>query len=258
VQARYSAVVVNGRAVSAAAKNAIVVTPESGVAALLADVAKVSGAAVTSAAAKPAPLRVLVVTGGHSFDPSFDSIFEGYADLQVSVNQHPQAYKLELVKRFDVIVLYDMIENIPDEQRRNLTSFLESGKGLVVIHHALCSYNGQDWWKQIAGGQYEQKKSSYLHDRDYTAKRVAEHPVTAGLPAIWKVHDETYKGMNYAAGNQVLVTTDDPTGDGPLVWISAYPKSRVVSIQTGHNRESHYDPVFRRLVHNAIVWSGGR
>ncbi len=127
------------------------------------------------------------------------------------------------------------------------------------MHHALCSYNGQDWWKQITGSHYEQKKSTYLHDRDYVARRTkVAHPVTEGLPAQWPVHDETYKDMNYVEGNTVLVSTDDPTGDGPLVWISPYAKSRVVSIQIGHNRESHYDPVYRRLVRNAMIWASGR
>ena len=98
------------------------------------------------------------------------------------------------------------------------------------------------------GGHYEQKKSSYVHDRDYSQASSASRDSGASRGDL--------QGRHYGAGNKAM--TDDPTGDGPLVWISAYPKSRVVSIQTGHNRESHYDPVFRRLVHNAIAWSGGR
>ncbi|MDZ4801224.1 MAG: ThuA domain-containing protein [Bryobacteraceae bacterium] len=257
VVSKYDAVLLNARAAHAVGRKVLLAKPEAGMAKMMADVARVTGASPT-AATKSAPLRVLVVTGGHDYDPSFDSVFEGYTDVRVTVDPHPKAYNRDLLKSFDVLVLYDMIDTLTDMQRRNLTNFLEAGRGVVVLHHALCSYNGQDWWKQVTGGQYEQKKSTYLHDRDYTAKRVADHPVTAGLPAQWSVHDETYKGMNYAEGNKVLVTTDDATGDGPLVWISTYSKSRVVSIQTGHNRESHYDPIYRRLVHNAMIWAGGR
>ena len=155
-------------------------------------------------------------------------------------------------------MLYDMVTDVPEEQRRNLLTFAEAGKGLVVMHHALCSYDGQDWWLRITGGQYQTKSSSYQHDRDFTVRRAKEHPVTAGLPQQWAMHDETYKGLRYGPDNNVLITTADQTSDGPLVWISPYQKSRVVAIQPGHNRESHIDPHYRRLVHNAVLWAAGR
>ncbi len=258
VAARYSAVVANGVVLAARGGRSVVnVRPGAGVASLLSEVARVSGVRGQTEV-KAAPLRVLVVTGGHDYDPSFESLFEGWTDLSVVVDPHPKAYNRDLVKRFDVIVLYDMIPDITEQQKKNLTAYLESGKGLVVMHHALCSFDGQDWWRQVTGGHYPQKGGSYQHDRDLTAKRVKDHPVVAGIPASWAVHDETYKGLKFADGNNVLVSTDDTTADGPLVWISAWAKARVVSIQPGHNRESHYDPIFRRLVHNAINWSAGR
>jgi len=212
---------------------------------------------VTSAAlrAGSSPVRVLVVTGGHDYDPSFHSVTEGYPDLRVTVDPHPKAYSRDLRPRYDVILFYDMVNEVPEDQRRNLLDFAEAGKGLVVMHHALCSYDAQDWWLNITGGQYQQKSSSYQHDRDFAVRRVKEHPVTAGLPQQWSMHDETYKGLRYGSGNNVLITTNDPTSDGPLVWISPWQKSRVVSIQPGHNRESHLDGNYRRLVHNAIVWA---
>lgn len=214
--------------------------------------------AAQAAAAAGAPVRVLVVTGGHDYDPSFHSVTENVADLKVTVDPHPNAYSRDLRDRYDVIVFYDMVQNIPDNQRRNLLAFAESGKGLVVLHHALCSYETQDWWFAITGGQYFTKTSMYHHDQDFTAKRVREHPVTEGLPGQWKVHDETYKAMAFAPGNSVLVSTDAATADGPLAWVSSYDKSRVVAIQTGHNRESHLDTNYRKLVQNAIFWAAGR
>ena len=80
------------------------------------------------------------------------------------------------------------------------------------------------------------------------------HPVTAGL-SPFTVLDETYKGMWLAPTNTVLLTTDNPTGDPPVAWVSAYSRSRVVTIQLGHGPESHRDASFRRLMLNAIRWT---
>ena len=77
------------------------------------------------------------------------------------------------------------------------------------------------------------------------------HSVTEGL-APFPIHDETYKRMWIAPTNSVLLTTDNPTADGPVAWVSAYAKARVVYIQLGH------DANYRRLVMNAIRWTAAR
>ena len=71
------------------------------------------------------------------------------------------------------------------------------------------------------------------------------------------VVDETYRGMWLSPANTVLMRTDEPSSDGPLVWISPYKQSRVVVIELGHGRETHLHPGYRRLVTNAVLWSAG-
>ncbi len=73
-----------------------------------------------------------------------------------------------------------------------------------------------------------------------------------------KVFDETYKRMWFSPDNKVLLTTDHPTSDGPVAWISPYEKARVVTIQLGHGREAHRHPGLQRLVRNAMLWVAGR
>lgn len=202
-------------------------------------------------------IRALIVTGGHDYEPSFDAMFDGLRWLRANVDPHPKAFQGDLRKRYDVLVLYDMVAALEDRQRRNLVDFAEAGKGIVVLHHALAGHPDWPWWRTLAGAQYV-SKSTYLHDRDFTATPAGGgHPVMAGVPAL-HLHDETYKHMWFAPDNRVLLTTGDRTADGPLAWISGYSKSRVVAIQPGHNRESHIHPGYRRLVHNAIRWAAGR
>jgi len=111
----------------------------------------VLGLSAAAAQAAGAPLRVLLVTGGHDHPPSFYSIFET-SEFRVTVDPHPRAFAYDMRRRFDVIVLYDMIKSGLDERKReNLKAFAESGKGIVVVHHAFKIYDetyGKLWFSK--------------------------------------------------------------------------------------------------------------
>jgi len=208
---------------------------------------------------------VLVVTGGHSYDSLFYTLFEGYGDVAwTHAESNHVAFGKDFRKECDVLVLYDMTQEISELERKNLTEFLESGKGLVALHHAIADYNSWPWWYEtVIGGRYLLKAdgglpgSTYKHDVEITARPVGQHPVTAGVGAL-HLWDETYKGMWISPKVKVLLETDHPTSDGPLAWISPYEKSRVVFIQLGHDRLAHIHPGYRLLVRNAIRWAAGR
>jgi hypothetical protein len=85
------------------------------------------------------PLRVRLVTGGHAHDPEFYTAFTGDPNLAVTVEPHPRAYQGGTAK-LDVLVLYDMIKVSDPKTRDWLTKWVQSGKGLVVLHHAICSF----------------------------------------------------------------------------------------------------------------------
>jgi type 1 glutamine amidotransferase len=222
--------------------------------------------AVSAQTEKPAGVSALIVTGGHDHDAAFYALFEGGSEITANVDPHPMPYRRgDLRQRYDVLVLYDSVQEITDQERRTLVSFLESGKGLVVLHHALVDYcNWTWWWRDVMGARWIQTddplvrwKTTYKHDVDMTVEPAADHPVTAGV-GTFRITDETYKGMWLAPGNKVLMRTGEATSDGPVAWISPYRKSRVVVIELGHDRKAHLNPAYRRLVRNAVVWAGGK
>jgi type 1 glutamine amidotransferase len=229
-----------------------------------------TGAAAAAVAAaqqqRSESVRVLVVTGGHDHELSFYSLFDKAAGLNVNVDPHPAAFRRDIRKDYDVVALYDMVQvsDVDERRRGNLQSFVESGKGLVILHHALCSYNAWEWWwREVAGARYLLKAegttsaSTYRHDETLKVMRRGDHPVLTGIRETQFV-DETYGRMWHSPGNKVLLATDNATADGPLAWVSPYEKSRVVAIQPGHGREAHEHPMYRRLVRNAVLWSAGR
>lgn len=210
-------------------------------------------------------LRVLLVAGGHDHDASLYRVFEGHRDIRVNVDPHPVAFRGDLRKRYDVVVLYDMIQDLPEVQQKNLREFAEAGKGIVVLHHALANYQQWPWWREMAGGLYllkdrpdlNAKGSTYKHDVDLEVRPTGNHPIVRGLPPMW-IRDETYKGVWQAPGITPLATTDEATSDRVIAWISPYRPARVAVIQLGHGREAHENPWFQRLLRNAMLWAGSR
>lgn len=211
-------------------------------------------------------LRTLIVTGGHPYDTSFYSLFENNPKIHAQIDPHPRPYRAgDLRPRYDVLVLYDSMQAIDEQERKTLTDFLQAGKGVVFLHHSLVDYcNWQWWYEEVMGGRWYQTddkppkwKTRWKHDVEQIVRPVVPHPVTEGV-GVMHIWDETYQGMWLSPKNQVLMRSDHATSDGPVVWISPFQQSRVVVIELGHGRSAHEHPAYRRLVQNAIVWAGGK
>ncbi|MGB9605486.1 MAG: ThuA domain-containing protein, partial [Bryobacteraceae bacterium] len=93
------------------------------------------------------PVRVLVVTGGHSYPSAFFSLFEGYGDLVwAHAATEQEAFRPGLDQRWDVIVFHDLREDLGEEARAALRALVQAGKGVVSIHHAIVDFTAWPWW----------------------------------------------------------------------------------------------------------------
>jgi type 1 glutamine amidotransferase len=210
------------------------------------------------------PIRVMVVTGGHPYDTSFESLFEGYPDISAMVYPRDVAFARDLRTRWDVLVLYDLTSDITETEKANLRAFAESGKGILVLHHAIADYNHwQWWWQDLVGGRFllkpegELPGSTYHQNQEVSIEAAADHPITAGLGNV-KFTDEVYKLMWISPKARPILKTNNPLSDPVLGWISPYDKSRVVAIQCGHDRQTHTNATYHRLIRNAILWAATR
>ncbi len=216
------------------------------------------------AAADDSVLQLLVVTGGHEYPTSFYTLFEGVEGFEWHhATSNHEAFKRDIRGSYDVLVLYDMSQDIRAPGRKNLVDFLQSGKGVLILHHALVDYPSWDWWsREVSGAKYYQQAegehpaSTYAHDQELVIEPAIDHPIVSGI-GRFRIEDETYKGMWISPKVTVLLRTDHPSSDGPVAWLSPYKKSRVVCIQLGHGREAHLNPAYRELVRNAIRWVAG-
>ncbi len=219
------------------------------------------------AAQEPDKLQLMVVTGGHSYETSFYKVFQDKPDWNW-VNAHPPAYAYSrsLASRCDAILLYDMAEtDIGPAARKNLWDYIESGKGVVVLHHAILNKGyGEAWYRHVVGGLGLRepamgipRRSTFTHDVDLEIRTVLDHPITRGLGTL-HINDETYKDMWISDDVTVLMETDHPTADRPVVWVGPYQKARIVYIQLGHGPQAHLNPDFQELIRRAVLWVGGR
>jgi type 1 glutamine amidotransferase len=226
--------------------------------------------------ADSAKLKVLVVTGGHGFQrDGFFKVFSENPDItftEAKQGKTSEAYDREDLLTHDAIVLYDMVQNITDAQKAKFLALFEKGVGLVVMHHALVSYQGWPEFERIIGGTYPEPQDrkgkvtpelGYEHDVQVPVQIVAKnHPVTAGL-GDFTIHDEIYWGFRTRADVTPLLTTTHPKSGKPLMWTRREKKSRVIYLQLGHGPEAFANPNYRKLVAQSIQFvanqkTGGR
>jgi hypothetical protein len=248
---------------------------------------------------------LLVLTGGHPYEAGpFDELLDSLGDWQVTHLVHPEggeADAAEAIAGADAVLFYDMAgytfadgtvtSTAPSEAlRAAITHRFASGKGAVALHHALAGWAQWPAWHEWLGGQFHYQRrpqgpdSGYRHDVAYTARVVADHPVTRGLPASFPVTDELYlcpideavltpliradgfaftTSNFYSAANAVAGAMfsregwDHPQGSNCIAWESRTCPAPLVYIQCGDGPATYANPHVRRLLANALDHTSG-
>ena len=222
-----------------------------------------------SAQRRRQPVRVLLVTGGHDFDREpFDRFLNSLPGISVTEVKHPDAlamFRPENRESFDVVLFYDMPQRIDEQEKKDFIDCLNVGKGIVVWHHAYCSY--QDWpeYQNIIGGRYHEtpridnsgvshSASTFKYNVRIRAK-VADkkHPVTKGIKDF-EIVDEAYGNGVVNQNVHVLLTTDEPLSTPSIAWANKYGNSKVVTILLGHDNQAWSNPSLKKLMTQAILW----
>ena len=211
--------------------------------------------------------HVLFITGGHGFNKEQFEVLLSKLPVTYDHVEHPNAHKMlkgDIISKYDAVLLYDMPQEIPEEARADFITMLEKGKGLVVLHHAFCSYDNWPEYVKIAGGRYhhfpwkkdgvEQKPSTYKYDVELDIKvEDPGHPITKGINDF-SIIDEAYGNTEILPTVHPLLSTNSPL-NGPLVcWTNSYGKSRVVTLTLGHGNNTWENPTFIEILSRSILW----
>lgn len=218
-------------------------------------------------------IRLLLVTGGHDFqEQPFYALFDAIPDVTVTKAHFPAAAGLltpDLSKHYDVIVFYDMWSHgITSEQQEAFVELLQSGIGVVALHHTLAAHENWPEYAKIIGGKYHSQdrvvngetiaKSKFLQGQNIHVNIAdGDHPIVRGLQDF-EIHDETYRDFDTDPKAHVLLTTNNATNDRELAWVTSYGNSRVFYLQLGHGPDAYEHATYRQLVAQGIRWSAGR
>lgn len=177
------------------------------------------------------PIDVLVVTGGHPFEPEpFFSVFDCWSDITWTAADRPSV-------GHDVVVFYDMpglrftggeppveCPEPPTEIVDTFDALRQSGTGLVFLHHAVASWPAVEWFADMVGGRFHYRPASWrgvdFPDSGYvfdTTHHVSvldtTHPVCAGLGDGFDLTDELYCFPVAESEVVPLMRTDFPVHD---------------------------------------------
>lgn len=212
-----------------------------------------------SACISQSDIEVLVITGGHEYDrKNFVKMFESFDGVGFTEAFLPEANEIYLsdsLDQYDVIVYYDMFQEISDEQKEAFLKMLHKGTGIVFLHHSIASYQDWDEFATIRGGRYDLDTSTYFHDQELLIHIVnAKHRITRGIEDF-TIRDETYDLYSVNANVQPLILTEHTKSEHILGWTKRYAKSRIVYLQPGHDNNAYSNSNYRKLVQQSIEWA---
>lgn len=249
---------------------------------------------------------LLVISGGHPYEEEpFAAFLAALGDWEVTHLIHPEAEErvaTGAADAADAMLFYDMpgytfadgtVMTRPPSQgfKAALERRFASGRGAVMMHHAIAGWAEWPQWSEWLGGRFlyqagalrgEAKlDSGYRHDVDYTAQLVAEHPVLAGVPASFPVNDELYLGEVFEADVTPLIRADHdfvaanfysaanavagrmfdnagwphPPGSNLIAWTRTVGPAPIVYCQFGDGPHTYANPAVRRVIANALDWT---
>ena len=214
-------------------------------------------------------INVLVITGGHPYDTgAFVEMFRSLGNIDFDTMSQPGANAFIAAGgavKFDVLVFYDMWQQISEGEKEAYRKLWEEGKGMVFLHHSLVSYSNWDEFGDAIGGRYHLaenvtdtlKASNYRHDITLNVRVLdPAHPVTAGL-ADFTTRDEGYSNIEIKPSVHYLLGTDHPDCSEYVGWTNVHRNSRIIYLMQGHDSTAYANESLKKLLGNSIYWVAG-
>ena len=225
--------------------------------------------ATNTAKAAHLQARVLLVTGidypGHLWRqtaPVLAELLSQDPRLSVFTVEDPCFLDSAAINTYDVIVLHFQNWERPgpgEKARENLRRFVESGKGLVLLHYACGAWYGE--WPEFTniagrvwGGPKVRQHDPFGPFRVEIAKTA--HPISQGL-VDFDTRDELYTCLTGDHPIKVLAQAKSKV-DGqyyPMAFISNYGKGRTFHCTLGHDAQALRVPMVHALFQHACVWA---
>jgi type 1 glutamine amidotransferase len=222
------------------------------------------------AAAEPAPIKTLIVTGynhpAHNWKETtaaLQEIYKADSRFDVRVVEDPAFLESPALAGYDVVVLNFADHERPspgDKARTNLQQVIEGGKGLVVLHFASGAWDESPDYVKLAGRIWKNSVSGHDAKGPFHVEVLkTENPIVKGLESF-DTDDELYYSLEGDQPIEVLATAKSKiTGkDEPMAFIFSLGKGRVFHLTLGHDVKSLQVPGESELVRRGTAWAAGQ
>jgi type 1 glutamine amidotransferase len=219
-------------------------------------------------AAKPTPIKVLLITGDdvsahpwREMSETTREILVNAGKFDVKVVEDPLILEsATALKNYDVIVftIYSAkLKELPGQAQENLLNYVKGGKGFFVQHLASASFPAWEEFGKLCGRKWVMGTSGHGPRSVFQSKIVdKQHPITAGL-SDFSVDDELYAKLQGNEDIHVLVTADSDWSKKtePLVFTRTYGQGRVVHNAYGHDRKALMTPNVQKIIARGTEWA---
>lgn len=218
--------------------------------------------------AKPAPIKVLLITGDdvgahpwREMSETTREILVNSGKFDVKICEDPLILEsATALKNYDVIaflIFSTKLAELPAQAQENLLNYVKGGKGFFVQHLATASFPKWEEFGKLCGRHWVMGTSGHGPRAPFQAKIAdKQHPITAGL-SDFEVDDELYAKLQGDAKIQVLVTADSDWSKvtEPLIFVQDYGKGRVVHNAFGHDRKALMTPNVQKIITRGVEWA---
>jgi type 1 glutamine amidotransferase len=213
--------------------------------------------------------RVLIVTGidypGHHWRetaPALKTLLQVDPHFKVTITEDPGSLESLEPQDWELVLLHFMNWERPapgTKAQTHLRRFVESGKGLMLVHFACGAW--QDWpeFKTMAGRVWDPKLRPHDPHGPFTVEIVQPaHESVMGLTAF-ETKDELYTCLTGDVRIQVVAAARSKV-DGksyPMAFVLRYGRGRVFHTVLGHDVQALTNSVVPQLLRQGCAWASG-
>ena len=149
---------------------------------------------------------------------------------------------------FSALVIYIHHKKISERALAKLDDFVSNGGGILGVHSATASFQGQLHYFEILGGRF----TGHGPVAPFDVKPADESEIFASLPAF-TVKDELYI-HELQPGIEAHFTATHEGREVPIVWTFQYGQGRVCYAVPGHRTETMRNTVYQKILQRGLAW----
>lgn len=163
---------------------------------------------------------------------------------------HMNAFPLTVLAKANIASSRNEKPWLTAEKATAFSEYVRRGNGLVAIHSGTSRYENLPAMHALLGGAFVRHPDPCA----VTLEPVKLHPVANDVESF-TVRDEHYVMSPLATDADVFLQSRSAHGVQPAGWTRTEGEGRVCVLTPGHEVEVWLNPVFQKLLLNALRWA---